>query len=48
MYYFRYPQKFKYTKNSAFLTDEQRQFYEDNGFIVFKKLISDEILDQCL
>ncbi|KAK9729163.1 Phytanoyl-CoA dioxygenase (PhyH) [Popillia japonica] len=43
-----YPQKFKYTKNSAFLTDEQRQFYEDNGFIVFKKLISDEILDQCL
>ncbi|KAI4467307.1 phytanoyl-coa alpha-hydroxylase [Holotrichia oblita] len=43
----RYPQKFKYTKNNTFLTDEQRKFYEENGFIVFKKLISDEILNQC-
>ena len=30
----------KYTVASNVLTDEQRQFYEENGFVVIKKLLS--------
>ncbi|XP_054273974.1 phytanoyl-CoA dioxygenase, peroxisomal-like isoform X2 [Macrosteles quadrilineatus] len=36
-----------YTHNSSRLTRVQRQFYEDNGYIVIKKLVNDDILDQC-
>ncbi|XP_072509365.1 phytanoyl-CoA dioxygenase, peroxisomal [Notamacropus eugenii] len=36
-----HPQKFQYTLNNNVLTLEQRQFYEDNGFLVVKNLVSD-------
>ncbi|XP_070111444.1 phytanoyl-CoA dioxygenase, peroxisomal-like isoform X2 [Equus caballus] len=36
-----HPQQFQYTRDNSVLTLEQRQFYEDNGFLVIKKLVSD-------
>jgi len=36
---------YKYTVNNGFLTKEQRDFYEKNGFIVVKKLIPQHELD---
>ncbi|XP_068962520.1 phytanoyl-CoA dioxygenase, peroxisomal-like [Petaurus breviceps papuanus] len=36
-----HPQKFQYTLDNNVLTLEQRQFYEDNGFLVIKKLVSE-------
>lgn len=39
--------QYKYTKSGKVLTEEQRQFYEDNGYILFPKLVSDELLDSC-
>ncbi|XP_062578730.1 phytanoyl-CoA dioxygenase, peroxisomal-like [Saccostrea cucullata] len=36
---------FRYTLDNAILSDEQRQFYEDNGYIVIKNLVSKEKLD---
>ncbi|XP_078409078.1 phytanoyl-CoA dioxygenase, peroxisomal [Cetorhinus maximus] len=36
------PERFSYTLESQFLTPEQRQFYEENGFLLIKKLVSDE------
>ncbi|XP_020855416.1 phytanoyl-CoA dioxygenase, peroxisomal [Phascolarctos cinereus] len=36
-----HPQKFQYTVDNNVLTLEQRQFYEDNGFLVIKKLVSE-------
>lgn len=38
--------QFKYTLPNNILTDEQRQFYDDNGFLVIEKLIPDELLDK--
>ncbi|XP_043822570.1 phytanoyl-CoA dioxygenase, peroxisomal [Dromiciops gliroides] len=35
------PQKFQYTRDNDVLTLEQRQFYEDNGFLIIRKLVSD-------
>ena len=29
------------------LTQKQREFYDQNGFIVIPKLVSEELLDQC-
>ncbi|XP_036618058.1 phytanoyl-CoA dioxygenase, peroxisomal-like [Trichosurus vulpecula] len=37
-----HPRKFQYTLDNTVLTLEQRQFYEDNGFLVIKKLVSEE------
>jgi len=34
-------------ENGGF-TNDQRQFYEENGFIVFPKLVPDKVLDDCL
>ncbi|XP_041058276.1 phytanoyl-CoA dioxygenase, peroxisomal [Carcharodon carcharias] len=34
--------RLNYTLESQLLTPEQRQFYEDNGFLLIKKLVSDE------
>ena len=31
---------FEYTMSDAMLTTEQRQFYEENGYVVIKKLLS--------
>ncbi|XP_078090877.1 phytanoyl-CoA dioxygenase, peroxisomal [Mustelus asterias] len=37
-----YPRRLRYTLESQLLTPEQRQFYEENGFLLIKKLVSDE------
>ncbi|XP_044533207.1 phytanoyl-CoA dioxygenase, peroxisomal isoform X2 [Gracilinanus agilis] len=34
-----HPQQFQYTLDNNVLTLEQRQFYEDNGFLVIKNLV---------
>ncbi|XP_005398155.2 PREDICTED: phytanoyl-CoA dioxygenase, peroxisomal [Chinchilla lanigera] len=36
-----HPRQFQYTLDNDVLTLEQRKFYEDNGFLVIKNLISD-------
>ncbi|KAF5283616.1 hypothetical protein FQR65_LT13822 [Abscondita terminalis] len=38
---------YKYTKDNVYLTDEQRDFYEENGYIVIRNLVDWNILDQC-
>ncbi|KAK7871150.1 hypothetical protein R5R35_002396 [Gryllus longicercus] len=38
---------FIYTLNNPRFTLEQRQFYEDNGYIVFPRLVGEELLDEC-
>ncbi|XP_073407373.1 phytanoyl-CoA dioxygenase, peroxisomal [Dendrobates tinctorius] len=40
-----YSPTFRFTLNNDLLTTEQRQFYEDNGFLVIKNLVSHEDLD---
>lgn len=39
--------RLRYTLDNPILTPEQRQFYEDNGFIVIKNLVEHELLDAC-
>lgn len=39
--------KFRYTLNNPLLSDEQRRFYEENGFLVIKNLVDPELLDTC-
>lgn len=39
--------RFRYTLDNPLLTLEERQFYEDNGYLVVKGLIEDELLDAC-
>ena len=36
---------FRYTLNNTFLTSSQRQFYEDNGFLIIRRLIPQEQLE---
>ncbi|KAJ3665674.1 hypothetical protein Zmor_001160 [Zophobas morio] len=38
--------KYKYTQDGGILTEEQRQFYEDNGYIVIRNNVSHAILDE--
>lgn len=38
---------YKYTCGNKILTDQQRQFYEENGFVVFKNLVDHKLLDMC-
>ncbi|KAM9313243.1 phytanoyl-CoA dioxygenase, peroxisomal [Gastrophryne carolinensis] len=40
-----YPTSFKYTLDNNLLTTEQRQFYEENGFLVIKNLVPHEDID---
>ncbi|XP_049669936.1 phytanoyl-CoA dioxygenase, peroxisomal isoform X1 [Accipiter gentilis] len=40
------PGNFCYTLDNNVLTTEQRQFYEDNGYLVVKKLVSDEDIER--
>lgn len=35
-------ENFRYTTDKGCLTLEQRRFYEENGYIVIKKLLKDE------
>ncbi|XP_026277846.1 phytanoyl-CoA dioxygenase, peroxisomal-like [Frankliniella occidentalis] len=37
----------RYTLDNPRLTFEQRKFYEDNGYLLFKKLIDEDFLDEC-
>ena len=40
--------RFRYTVNSnGILNDRQREFYEENGFLVIPRLASDEQVDEC-
>jgi len=39
--------EYQYTQNCSLLSREQRQFYEDNGYIVIKNLVSDDIIEKC-
>ncbi|CAC5418892.1 PHYH [Mytilus coruscus] len=41
-----YTGSYKYTLNSPRLTEKQRQFYEDNGYLVIKKLVPDYSLQK--
>ena len=34
--------EFRYTCDNTILTPEQRQFYEENGFLVIRRLVSQE------
>ncbi|XP_073657753.1 phytanoyl-CoA dioxygenase, peroxisomal isoform X2 [Tursiops truncatus] len=36
-----HPQQFQYTRDNNILSLEQRKFYEENGFLVIKNLVSD-------
>ncbi|KAF5306854.1 hypothetical protein FQA39_LY00084 [Lamprigera yunnana] len=38
---------FLYTKDSVYLTNAQRQFYEDNGYLLVKNLVDWNLLDEC-
>ena len=38
-------QNFRYTVDNGILTLEQRQFYEDNGYIVVKGFLKDKDID---
>ncbi|EFA06775.2 phytanoyl-CoA dioxygenase, peroxisomal [Tribolium castaneum] len=38
--------RFRYTQDGGVLTYEQRQFYEDNGYIVIKNNVSHALLDE--
>ncbi|KAM6094746.1 phytanoyl-CoA dioxygenase, peroxisomal [Chlamydotis macqueenii] len=40
------PGRFRYTLDNDVLTTEQRQFYEDNGYLLIKKLVSDEDIER--
>lgn len=40
------PKQFKFTCPGGAFTQEQREHYERNGFVVVKKLISDEKLEK--
>ncbi|KGL77002.1 Phytanoyl-CoA dioxygenase, peroxisomal, partial [Tinamus guttatus] len=40
------PGRFRYTLNNNLLTTEQRQFYEENGYLVIRKLVSDEDIER--
>ena len=36
---------YRFTLDNAFLTSSQRQFYEDNGFLVIRRLVPQEQLE---
>jgi len=47
-YYQQKPQKdFEYTIDHPRLTLRQREFYEENGFLVIPKLVPEDVLDHC-
>ncbi|XP_076675157.1 putative phytanoyl-CoA dioxygenase isoform X1 [Andrena cerasifolii] len=38
---------YRYTKDSKCLTPQQRIFYENNGYLVFPRLVPQDVLDRC-
>ncbi|XP_051810404.1 phytanoyl-CoA dioxygenase, peroxisomal isoform X3 [Acanthochromis polyacanthus] len=43
---YTHPQRMRYTFETDLLTPEQRVFYEENGFLLVKNLVSDEDIDR--
>ncbi|KAJ6666427.1 hypothetical protein lerEdw1_000701 [Lerista edwardsae] len=41
----KYPTQFRFTLDNNLLSPEQRHFYEENGFLVIKNLVSSEDID---
>lgn len=41
------PNNYKYSVRNSILSDEQRKFYEENGYIVFRHLVDEELLEEC-
>ncbi|KAM4678544.1 phytanoyl-CoA dioxygenase, peroxisomal [Discoglossus pictus] len=41
-----YPTNFQFTLDNNILSTEQRQFYEENGFLVIKNLVSEEDIER--
>ncbi|XP_037366517.1 phytanoyl-CoA dioxygenase, peroxisomal [Talpa occidentalis] len=41
-----HPQQFQFTKDNNVLSLEQRRFYEENGFLVIKNLVSDADIER--
>jgi phytanoyl-CoA hydroxylase len=39
-------QQFRYTTDGGCLTLEQREFYEENGYIVIRKFLKDEDIEK--
>ncbi|KAK4874187.1 hypothetical protein RN001_013547 [Aquatica leii] len=39
--------RYEYTKDSVYLTNEQRDFYEENGYLIIRDLVDPELLDAC-
>lgn len=39
--------RFQYTVDNPRLSSKQREFYEENGFLVIPKLVPDQLLDRC-
>ncbi|KAJ7329530.1 hypothetical protein JRQ81_015704 [Phrynocephalus forsythii] len=42
----KYPVHFRYTLDNDLLSPEQRHFYEENGYLVIKNLVSDEDIER--
>jgi hypothetical protein len=42
-----YTEKFRYTLNNPLLSQSQRKFFEDNGYLVIPHLIEGDLLDAC-
>ncbi|XP_074873939.1 phytanoyl-CoA dioxygenase, peroxisomal [Carettochelys insculpta] len=42
----KHPMEFHYTLDNNLLTLEQRHFYDENGYLVIKKLVSDEDIER--
>ncbi|XP_072856860.2 phytanoyl-CoA dioxygenase, peroxisomal-like [Pogona vitticeps] len=42
----KYPVHFRYTLDNNLLSPEQRHFYEENGYLVIKNLVSDEDIER--
>lgn len=45
--YYNSHDEFKYTLSNPLLTRGQRQFYEDNGYLVLPRLVDDNLLEEC-
>lgn len=39
---------FQFTVDNNKLTNEQKQFYEENGFLIIKDLVDHNLLDKCM
>jgi hypothetical protein len=40
-------ENFKYTTDSPLLSYSQRNFYEENGYLVIPRLVEDELIEEC-